>query len=279
MLLGVLQELRVFADQIADPDTTIGFFAHEERFARLTGNNQSTGGLLNILANARVEVGDIESRINQMVYDLYHQEPEESELVDNWLPLLDSLRARGERLEVFTTNYDVVLEEAIRLSKADIAIGKSGKTHLRLDVNCWKEAPSPSRLPLLTKLHGSINWSRSGETIYIADPTFHGAHSRHVILYPAFKGTPTEQPFNLFHEHLARVAQASDVVIFVGYAFRDQYINDVLARSLPAKARIISINPNAGLLIPFAGDRETVLVERKFDQDSVLGVQAALEGL
>ena len=59
--------------------------------------------------------------------------------------------------------------------------------------------------------------------IYTEDP------KKHSILYPGFKGEPDEEPFIKFHEHLRAVVSNAAAAIFIGFAFRDEYINTILS--------------------------------------------------
>jgi hypothetical protein len=81
----------------------------------------------------------------------------------------------------------------------------------------------------------------------VGDPLFKGAHEKHVILYPGFKDASAPEPFKRFHDYLAgAVAQASSV-LFIGFAFRDNFINDILRRFTASHAQIIVIDPAAPL--------------------------------
>ena len=89
---------------------------------------------------------------------------------------------------------------------------------------------------LLTKLHGSIDWQYDSEDITKSGPHYTREEQNHCILYPGYKGVPSEEPFSVFHDHLRNVARGGhDVLkaaIFIGFAFRDNYINSIL-KNLP----------------------------------------------
>src|SRR5207248_224732 len=78
--------------------------------------------------------------------------------------------------------------------KQQIKTGRRPGVYQVLDEFLWArrsqdELPKPAGL--LTKLHGSVDWSRGPQGIYVGDPLYKGTHNKQVILYPGFKGTPT----------------------------------------------------------------------------------------
>ena len=191
---------------------------------------------------ARLE--KLQRAIHVLVYDLYssmyagHCASSYNMSMGKWIYFLESLLAPQRTIEIFTTNYDRVLEQAIRDIgiNMEVATGRySDGIKTRLDLKCWNadRQPSESIPARLTKLHGSVDWQRSSEVpwiddIVISNTRFTGSHKNHVIIYPGFKGEPLEEPFILFHNHLRHVVEIADAAIFVGYAFWDEYINKVL---------------------------------------------------
>jgi hypothetical protein len=277
-LLWSLDELRTFLRSANDPSTLIGWFVQNNRLAEITGNSNNLGAFLNTSENAAVEADMLWDQVNRIVYDLYSHEPDQGQLEDNWLPLLRGLEELDATLELVTTNYDAVLEKAVEVAGWKIDTGRSGALRPQLNVSPWRasiaaidgpvEEMTAAR-PLLTKLHGSVDWSRSGETIYTGTPLFQGSHDRHVIIYPGFKGVPAAEPFNLFHSHFERVAKIASAVVFVGFAFRDEHINTVLSRELPRGCRIGVINPDKSLDLTVLGNRVVYHVDSHFDRSSV----------
>ncbi len=96
-----------------------------------------------------------------------------------------------------------------------------------------------------------------------------GNHERHPILYPGFKGIPSNPIFQAFHGHLARALRSADHIIFLGFAFRDEYINDVCDRSIREDATVIVIDPSKDInasSLP-SGFKH---IQEGFDQKSIL---------
>jgi hypothetical protein len=138
--------------------------------------------------------------------------------------------------------------------------GRRTGVYSEIDDAVWIQSDSvssPTR-GLLTKLHGSVDWSRVGDQVYFGTPKYQGRHEDQVIIYPGFKGTPDKKPFTLFHEHFSRSVERADVAVFIGFAFRDQYINQVLRDRLRPNAAIVVVNPAETLpSVPFDAARIT----------------------
>lgn len=157
------------------------------------------------------------------------------------MPLFQGLGGVKSPVELFTTNYDTVLEDAIELSSLEVSAGYKGSTsNRRLDLGLWSTGAALPRNKrgLLTKLHGSVNWQRKHRDIHISAPFFSGQHEQHVILYPGLKDTTAPEPFNAFHDRLAWALRQAQFVAFVGFAFRDPLINQILQRDLATQVRV-----------------------------------------
>jgi hypothetical protein len=237
-VLAVIEELREFIGQTTDQNRVAGWMLQANRLLGPIGQSWDPVHLTQHLPRVVSNLEALVHEIKLQVYQWYSPEPNEQALASTWLPLMRPILKSGEQVEVFTTNYDVVLEVACHLLESDglgrIETGSSGAVRRYLDLAQWAEpgVTKSKRVGLLTKLHGSVDWSREpqGKIIYVGDPHYKGSDSRHVLLYPGFKGVPEEEPFSTFHEHLRKVLEKTQKIIFIGFAFRDQYISDILSR-------------------------------------------------
>jgi len=253
----------------SDDNDPIGWFMASERLSRLTGLG---GGLSAHFTQASkpaiASMNNLISNINTRVYNLYSSLPDKPSISQTWVKLLNDVLYRMTSAEVFTTNYDLVIEAALEQLKlepdnANISVrdGRVGTIVPKLELSQWEKdccqwEIKKIKYAQLTKLHGSIDWSNDGDTIYTGNPQFKGDHSKHVILYPGFKGKPESEPFITFHNHLANALRVANGLIFIGFAFRDEYINNILERYTPATTKIIVVDleklPEA---IPYPEDR------------------------
>jgi len=249
-MLWVLDELQGYLAECAKPSETLKWFI--DRSVHWSGADLKSGfnKLQSQAPRALTAVNQLTDALHRQVYEAYCDEPEEAELQGNWLSLLPRLAESDSRVELFTTNYDLVIESAIDILErsgypARFETGRIGHVTLTLDSGIWSSGLPPQKgsLGFLTKLHGSVDWSRKEDRVYLGDPYFKGDHARHAILYPGFKGTPTEPPFTYFHDHFERVVQQADRLLFIGFAFRDEHLNSILSKNIRDDARIVALDP------------------------------------
>lgn len=260
-VLWALAELRTFLKQATDGSGVPGWFLRG-RLLQPLSQTSDFGNIIKGGSNVLRLLDELIGRLNQLVYEWYSREPQAEELEQTWLPMLRALRDRGDRVELATTNYDIVLEAALAAMGGEsfVETGRRGSVQPHLDVQVWRDASAHlsdrKSQGLLTKLHGSVDWSRGAERIFVGDPTYKGSHERHVIIYPGFKGVPDAEPFATFHNYFEQIAARATHFLFIGFAFRDEYINDVLRRSA-TRARATIINPAdlPSSLIPFPPDQ------------------------
>lgn len=282
LILWRLSELRFFFDQLMNSQSIGGWFVNQNKLPEIAEQNWNFGSAKDIANKLVTHSNYLEGQINQNVFKFYSHPPPEDELDMSWGVLLGNLVSNSSRVEIFTTNYDVVLDAAVReLNKRrkKIDLGWTDGVYRQLDVDLWRD---PSRrhpdTGLLTKLHGSVNWSKDGNTIFVSDPIFRGSHDLHSIIYPGFKGRPKDEPFQAFHSYLEASLQDAAAIVFVGFAFRDDFINEICVNNLNKDAPIIIINPDSKIEIPFKKD-DVYFISDNFDLNSIKNVLNYLFGL
>lgn len=200
------------------------------------------------------ECRGLQDRINERVYEFYSQPPSEEEIQRSWAPLLRYIMESGfGRMDIVTTNYDLVIEAALDgMSDAPVSMGFRQGLFPGIELRAWRDNAQSQR-GLLTKLHGSVDWklgngsTESEPVIRRGHPEFDGDHEKRLILYPGFKGTPSREPFVAFHEYFRQRLQLASHVLFIGFAFRDDFINQLIDMHLPKSAKVAVINPATDL--------------------------------
>ncbi len=79
---------------------------------------------------------------------------------------------------------------------------------------------------------------------------FTGDHARQGIIYPGFKGKSQIAFFDIFHNYLASRLSDAHVVIFIGFAFRDEHINTILQSAVGRSTKVLVINPDKSVEFP-----------------------------
>jgi hypothetical protein len=288
LLLAKIEELQQFIHTVADAKAVPGWFLRGTRLAKVLNPNVNFQSILDAAEQAQPRLRMLVERINRQVYQLFRRMPAKRELERTWVPFLQRLFTTPGPIEIFTTNYDLVIEAALEdLRERDIGYpkiqtGRRNGVLQTLDTRVWIERRSDeSRGGVLTKLHGSIDWSRSESdvdgAVYVgSDPHFKGSDGRHVIIYPGFKGLPDRQPFGLFHEYFQKTLLVASRIVFVGFAFRDTHINQLLSQYLPQECRIAVLNPDPDVVTPFEETRVR-RIRRPFDHEGILEAANYLE--
>lgn len=162
-----------------------------------------------------------------------------------------------DRLNIFTTNYDRVLEagaEVAGIHLLDRFVGSLTPIFRssRLDLDIHYNPPGIRGEPRylegvarFTKLHGSVDWLAAGDDIrrialpfgadevrpFLVAPGVKNVSARSLMVYPnAAKDRETaEYPYvELFRDLAASVCRPNSTLVTYGYSFGDEHINRVI---------------------------------------------------
>lgn len=251
----ILWELGTLKNTLSEQIKSGSFFKELLNRNKIASVIQSAQGQLtyNLLQELELKVTNLYNTINEQVYSLYSEAPEESSLNETWIPFLKEIEDSGfNKVDIVTTNYDLVIEEALEklnFDNVDTGFVEGIRPGIKLDN--WLNYSGEKGL--LTKLHGSVDWKRgnasnqSATVIRRGHPEFDGDHSRRLILYPGFKGSPDSEPFISFHNYFKRQLGTASHIIFIGFAFRDQFINQLIFEELSKSAKVAVVDPNKDL--------------------------------
>lgn len=142
--------------------------------------------------------------------------------------------SRAIPVEVFTTNYDVLAEQAMEENGVPFFDGFVGAHKPFFEVRAIEDDELPPRWARLWKLHGSINWSRATSGRVIRDYTTTDQRDRRLIHPSHLKYDESRRmPYLALHDRLRHVLRQPDVVIVsCGYSFRDDHLNEILQEGL-----------------------------------------------
>lgn len=158
---------------------------------------------------------------------------------------------RSKPVEIFTTNYDLLLEQALEEQRVPYFDGFVGSDSAFLDLESMTEDDLPARWARLWKIHGSINWWMTvrKKIRRSRDPVA----GEQLLIYPShLKYDESRQmPYYAMLDRL-RVFLRSDqcVLLTCGYSFGDEHINAYIGQGLAG-------NPNVACFGMIFGDRVT----------------------
>jgi hypothetical protein len=156
---------------------------------------------------------------------------------------------RERPVEIFTTNYDLSLEQALEEQLVPYFDGFVGSDSAFLDLDSMAEDDLPPRWARLWKIHGSINWWMTAkQKIRRSRDKVEGEQ---LLIYPShLKYDQSRQmPYYAMLDRL-RVFLRTDqcVLLTCGYSFGDEHINAIITQGL-------SGNSNAACLGMIFNDR------------------------
>lgn len=239
-----------------------------KRYIKLARNREQ------ILKNFARSISDAE---NNIACAQEEQRKEAFDYLVNFLMSFASRTGTRERLNIFTTNYDRLIEagsEIAGLHLLDRFVGSLAPIFRssRLDIDMHYNPPGIRGEPRylegvarFTKLHGSIDWINTGMDIrriglpfgsedihnFLNAPGFEGADSRQIMIYPnaAKDRETTEYPYvELFRDFAAAICRPNSTVVTYGYGFGDDHINRIIRDMLtiPSTHLVIISYDDAG---------------------------------
>ncbi|SRR6266851_916030 len=134
-------------------------------------------------------------------------------------------------LEIFSVNYDLLLEQALETLHAPYFDGFVGTLKASFSAEMVEAVPDeplwlPSRLARVWKLHGSVNWAWENHDVVRLGMQIDDGPA---AIYPA--ETKYEEsrrvPFMVLQDRFRRALQQPETLFLVsGYSFSDQHLNE-----------------------------------------------------
>ena len=237
---------------------------------KVKGKDRLKSGLINKMINNVDSLIKFENLINQVNKDLktYIQIElgktfDSKQTLNYYTNLFDGFfnEPSKKKLILFTTNYDLSLENALEEgeSNIDVYIGFEPINNRMTFVDNKSKIinminrPVKNKTVYIFKIHGSVDWQKykgkivRGSSVGINDP-----HDLYLI-YPGVKNWEDagidevdSRIFRILHDVFKEILKRSKALISVGFAFRDKYIYQLIKEALlnNDNLKIHSINPS-----------------------------------
>lgn len=155
--------------------------------------------------------------------------------VASWISSID----REKPIEVFTTNYDLLIEQAFEDFSVPYFDGFVGSRQSFFDLRALEDNLIPKHWTRLWKIHGSINWfQRDNKEVFRSSQTKEIGASH--LIYPSHLKyeQSRKMPYLALIDQLNRfLRQPNSLLVISGYSFNDYHLNDTILNALKA-------NPN-----------------------------------
>ncbi len=233
---------------------------HKEYFNQLVKNLESDGKkdpdveeMLGQIRSLRYVVGremvrgltcdqldNLDQEICQIIFDIvnkslpgagspYHK-------VASWI----GSRNGTDPVEVFTPNYDLLMEQAFEETRVPYFDGFIGSNRTFFDPHAMEEDKLPARWSRLWKLHGSVNW-RQDEKGNVSRGE-NCTHEQRRVIHPSHLkyDQSRKMPYLAMIDRLrAFLKKPQAVLIMCGYSFRDDHLNEIMVQGLQGNATAI----------------------------------------
>lgn len=208
----------------------------EDILSFVRGLKQVSKGATNVRGLSEDDLTKLEKNICKKIVDktnvaLPNRETPYHQLAQ-WIHLID----RGDSpIECFTTNYDLLIEQAFEETGVAYFDGFVGSRQPFFDLRAIEDSLIPKHWTRLWKVHGSINWFlNSNNEVYRSTDV---KASDSYLIHPSHLkyDESRKMPYLALIDRLnSFLRQPSAVLITSGYSFSDTHLNDTIVNALKA---------------------------------------------
>jgi len=147
---------------------------------------------------------------------------------------------RNHPVEIFTPNYDLLIESALESKNIPYFDGFIGTRKAFFDLHSIEHEELPPRWVRLWKLHGSINWWNDSNGHVFRGPMESPGNKQ--MIYPSHLKYEQSRrmPYYAMQDRLGHfLATGQAVLITCGYSFVDEHLNGIILERLSTNPRAI----------------------------------------
>ena len=160
-------------------------------------------------------------------------------LLCKWMGSID----RKVPVELFTTNYDLLMEQALEDAELPYFDGFVGSRRSFFDLKAVEDSLIPTHWSRLWKIHGSINWyqevekDKDGKDVKKVYRSSEVKKNASHLIYPSHLKyeESRKMPYLALIDRLNKfIRKKSSLLILSGYSFNDGHLNDAIVNALKA---------------------------------------------
>lgn len=162
-----------------------------------------------------------------------------------------SVTNRKHPLQIFTLNYDLLVEQAFERHRVAYFDGFVGANKPFLDTRAMEDDNLPARWARIWKMHGSVNWRSTAGTVYRTANGGPDHVSDRSLIHPSnMKYEQSRRgPYLAMQDRLrAFLRQPGAAIVCLGYSFGDQHINEMMIEGLSGNSTAVVFAPLFGEL-------------------------------
>lgn len=151
---------------------------------------------------------------------------------------------RKYAVEIFTTNYDYLIEIGLEQNNVPYYDGFTGSYHPFFNADSLEDLDFLIQETKLWKIHGSLGLHRNADSGKIIRSN---SDSEDLLIYPSSTkySNSKKQPYAAFMDRLHAFLKRDDAVLFTcGYSFGDEHINERILSALKTNtsAHVFALN-------------------------------------
>lgn len=196
---------------------------------------------------------ELDNHICKAIFNIIQSNEKSADIKDlrkffAWFDIVN----RNSVKEIFTTNYDLLLEKAMEDNQIPYFDGFVGSYEpffwpesIEKNVKCNDLTLNWIRL---WKIHGSLNWEFRKESLSSSSKIVRVGKvdkpENELVIYPSKEkyNLSRKQPFMAYFDRLKNyLLQGERLFIISGYSFSDQHINEIIFNGLRQNPRLYSI--------------------------------------
>ncbi len=202
-------------------------------------------------------INDIEKSLELAIYENYRwNHDHDSTATGIYDIIFNRLRNHTDSINIFTTNYDRVIEEYCNSKHDYQCVDGFARSPPHSERNLWNGnfnvKPDGNITPVkLCKLHGSLNWKehvkygmvKTNEESLSLDPNY----TKNLVILPTRspKDEEDQAPFSDLLTMFENFMDKANACIVIGFSFRDLQINKIFKKFVMSKKPLIVISPTA----------------------------------
>jgi hypothetical protein len=198
----------------------------------------------------------LDKEICTIIYDIIAEKEKVADIEKTkkffaWLSLLN----RDFSKEIFTTNYDLIIEKSLESSLIPYFDGFVGS----YEPFFWQESidqfvsknDMTQNWIRLWKIHGSLSWywkenpiTKSQQIIRVGKIEKIEDEENELVIYPSKEkyDSSKKQPFIAYFDRLKNYLLSGELLfVFTGYSFSDQHINEIIFNCLRQNNRLTAL--------------------------------------
>ena len=179
------------------------------------------------------QLDKLDEQICNLIHETINRELPHNETPYHSVAMWANAIPRESPVEIFTTNYDMLLEQALEESRVPYFDGFSGARRPFFNPHDIEEDALLPHWTRLWKLHGSINWYQNDDR-EVFRGTINETGRRRVIHPSHLKYQESRRmPYLAMIDRLRTFFNnPTAALVLCGYSFRDDHINDTIIQGL-----------------------------------------------